>query len=685
MKEYAGIDVRNVCLTGHTGAGKTEVLESILFNQKITERFGKAVDGNSIIDSDPEEVKRGMSVYTSLVPVEWKNKKINFMDAPGYLDFAGEQAAAMAVCENVVIVVNAKDGVQSGTMKAYRQAVAAGKPVIFFVTRVDEENANFENVVAELERRCKAAPLVLPVIEGGKAVGTVNIITKKAVIGGKEAEIPADFADQVEARYAELCEAIAMTDDELTEKFLMEEPFTEEEMLKGVKNGMVSGAIKPIICGSATKYVGIEDLLNIIVDYCHSYVEKGEVKGKDDRGNEVVMKTTPDEAFSAFIFKTVNDAFAQISYVKVMSGTLTTDVAAYNCNKEENEKIGSIITLRGKNQEKITKLEAGDIGAVLKLQNSGTNDTLATKAKPVIYAPIEFPRGMLAKAIWPKSKNDEDKLSTGLAKIREEDPACQIVNNTETREQVLYGVGDQHIDVIVNKLKNRYKVEVELTEPKVQYRETIMGTAEVQGKHKKQSGGAGQYGDVWIRFEHNPDEEEMVFAEEVVGGAVPKQYFPAVEAGLRECMTKGVLAGYKVVQVKATLYDGSFHPVDSKEIAFKSAARLAYKAGMPKAKPTLLEPIIKVNVTIPADYVGAIYGDFSKRRGMILENNAIDDETTCIVAEVPQAEMMSYATELRSMTQGNGSYTSEFVRYDRAPQNVVDKVVAEAKIEDDED
>ncbi|MBQ1826363.1 MAG: GTP-binding protein, partial [Erysipelotrichaceae bacterium] len=344
MKEYAGIDVRNVCLTGHTGAGKTEVLESILFNQKITERFGKAVDGNSIIDSDPEEVKRGMSVYTSLVPVEWKNKKINFMDAPGYLDFAGEQAAAMAVCENVVIVVNAKDGVQSGTMKAYRQAVAAGKPVIFFVTRVDEENANFENVVAELERRCKAAPLVLPVIEGGKAVGTVNIITKKAVIGGKEAEIPADFTDQVEARYAELCEAIAMTDDELTEKFLMEEPFTEEEMLKGVKNGMVSGAIKPIICGSATKYVGIEDLLNIIVDYCHSYVEKGEVKGKDDRGNEVVMKTTPDEAFSAFIFKTVNDAFAQISYVKVMSGTLTTDVAAYNCNKEENEKIGSIIT-----------------------------------------------------------------------------------------------------------------------------------------------------------------------------------------------------------------------------------------------------------------------------------------------------------------------------------------------------
>ncbi len=685
MKEYAGIDVRNVCLTGHTGAGKTEVLESILFNQKITERFGKAVDGNSIIDSDPEEVKRGMSVYTSLVPVEWKNKKINFMDAPGYLDFAGEQAAAMAVCENVVIVVNAKDGVQSGTMKAYRQAVAAGKPVIFFVTRVDEENANFENVVAELERRCKAAPLVLPVIEGGKAVGTVNIITKKAVIGGKEAEIPADFADQVEGRYAELCEAIAMTDDELTEKFLMEEPFTEEEMLKGVKNGMVSGAIKPIICGSATKYVGIEDLLNVIVDYCHSYVEKGEVKGKDDRGNEVVMKTTPDEAFSAFIFKTVNDAFAQISYVKVMSGTLTTDVAAYNCNKEENEKIGSIITLRGKNQEKITKLEAGDIGAVLKLQNSGTNDTLATKAKPVIYAPIEFPKGMLAKAIWPKSKNDEDKLSSGLAKIREEDPACQIVNNTETREQVLYGVGDQHIDVIVNKLKNRYKVEVELTEPKVQYRETIMGTAEVQGKHKKQSGGAGQYGDVWVRFEHNPDEEEMVFAEEVVGGAVPKQYFPAVEAGLRECMTKGVLAGYKVVQVKATLYDGSFHPVDSKEIAFKSAARLAYKAGMPKAKPTLLEPIIKVNVTIPADYVGAIYGDFSKRRGMILENNAVDDETTCIVAEVPQAEMMSYATELRSMTQGNGSYTSEFVRYDRAPQNVVDKVVAEAKIEDDED
>ena len=384
-------------------------------------------------------------------------------------------------------------------------------------------------------------------------------------------------------------------------------------------------------------------------------------------------------------FKTVNDAFAQISYVKVISGVLSAETPAFNVNQGENEKIGSIVVIRGKNQEKVNKLCAGDIGALLKLQYTETNETLATKANPIEMPKIVFPSGMLGKAIWPKSKNDEDKMSSGLAKIREEDLSCQVVNNTETRELVLYGIGDQHIDVIVNKLKNRYKVEVELTEPKVQYRETIRGTVEVEGKHKKQTGGAGQYGDVWIRFEPCEESEEMVFEEAVVGGAVPKQYFPAVEAGLREAMNRGVLAGYKVVHVKATLFDGSFHPVDSKEIAFKSAARLAYKKGMPLAKPCLLEPIIKAEVTIPNEYVGTIYGDFSKRRGMIMDNRAIDDETTVIVAEVPMGEMVNYATELRSMTQGNGSYVQEFIRYDYAPQNVADKVIAEAKIEDDED
>ena len=684
MKDYETKNLKSVVLLGHTGSGKTELLESILFNAKITDRFGKAVDGNSIIDSDGEEVRRGMSVYTHLVPVEWKNQKINFLDTPGYLDFAGEQTAALAVADNALVVVSAKDGVQSGTMKAYHAAVNRNMPLMFFVTRVDEENADYAKVVSDLERRCGAVPMILPIIENGKATGVVNIITKKAYIGGKEAEIPASLADQVEESYAVLVEAIAMTDDALTEKYLMEEPFTDEEIIQGIGHGLRHHTIRPILCGSATKYIGIDTLLDSILDYALN-AGKATYKATNAKGEAVEIPVDPNGPFVALVFKTVNDAFAQISYVKVISGVLTTETPAYNTRAEENEKIGSIITLRGKNQEKVNKLEAGDIGAVLKLQYTHTNDTLATKANPVKLEKIAFPHGMLGKAVWPKSKNDEDKLSTGLNKIREEDPSCEVVINAETREQVLYGIGDQHIDVIVNKLKNRYKVEVTLTDPKVQYRETIRGTVEVEGKHKKQNGGAGQYGDVWIRFEPCEDQEEMVFEEAVVGGAVPRQYFPAVEAGLRESMNRGVLAGYKVVHVKATLFDGSFHPVDSKEVAFKSAANLAYKAGMPKARPALLEPIIKAEVTIPSEYVGTIYGDFSKRRGMIMDNRAIDDENTVIVAEVPMAEMVNYATELRSMTQGSGSYQQEFVRYDYAPQTVTDKVVAEAKLEENDD
>jgi len=669
MKDYSGQFIKNIAVLGHTGAGKTEVLESILFNTKVTDRFGKAVDGNSIIDYDSEEQKRGMSVYSHIVPVEWKDHKINFIDTPGYLDFAGEQCAAFEVADAALIVVNAKEGVQSGTMKAYRTAVAKGLPVAFFVTRVDEENANYTKCVEELERRCKAAPLILPVMNGAAIASVETTISP------------------------ELKEEIAMSDDELTEKFLMEEEFTEEEIAKGFKKGLASGAVRPILCGSATKYVGIAELLDTIVKYFPSYTDKGTVTD----ANGTTVKTESGETFSAFVFKTVTDNFAQASYVKVMSGTLTMDTPVYNTRAEENEKVGSIVVIRGNKQEKVTKLEAGDIGALLKLNVTNTNDTLATKAKPISYKPIEFPQGMLSKAIWPKTKNDEDKMSTGLAKLQGEDKSMKVITNAETKEQVLYGIGDQHIDVIVNKLKNRYKVEVELTQPKVQYRETIVGESDVQGKYKKQNGGAGQYGDVTIKFEpkteaeceedkaNGLDPDCMRFVDAVVGGVVPKNFIPAVEAGLLDCMNKGTIAGYKVVRVKATLHYGSYHPVDSKEAAFKSAARLAFKKGMPLAKPALLEPILRAEVTIPADYVGTIYGDFSKRRGMILENNAIDDETTVIIAEVPQSEMMNYATELRSMTQGNGSYTQEFIRYERAPQNVADKVAAEANIEDDDE
>jgi len=679
MKDYEGKNVRNVVMLGHTGAGKTALLETMLFNAKAVERLGRSVDSTSIIDSDPEEVKRGMSVYSAIVPVEWKDIKINFLDTPGYMDFAGEQAAALAVAESAVIVVNAKDGVQSGTMKAFRLALANKLPVIFFVSRGDEDNADYQKTLDQLVAHCKALPFVLPVLKDGKPVGTVNVITEKSHIAGVSGPVPDDMKGAVIDDGGKVREAIAMTDDALTEKFFSGEPFNEAESIKGMSIGMANATIRPVICGSAIANVGISDLLDAIVAYAPKYLDNATVAAEDPSGKTIEVKTAPDAPFSAFVFKTVADAFAQISYMKIMSGTLTVGTPAYNVQKDANEKIGSVLMMRGNKQIPLTKLEAGDIGAVIKLDDTATNDTLATKANPVIYKPIVFPQGMLGKAIWPKTKNDEDKMSSGLAKVLVEDKSCKVINNKETHEIVLYGIGDQHIDVIVNKLRNRYKLDISLSEPKVQYRETIRGTASVEGRHKKQSGGAGQFGDVWVRFEPNADQEDMVFNVEVVGGAVPKQYFPAVEDGLRECMEKGVLAGYKVVNIKATLYDGSYHPVDSKEIAFKTAAHKAYKAGMPLAKPALLEPIIKAEVTVPTEYVGTIYGDFSKRRGMIMEQKALDDETTVIVAECPQAEMMNYATELRSMTQGNGSYVQEFVRYDFAPQMVADKVVAAAK------
>ncbi len=685
MKEYEAKRIRNVAVVGHTNTGKTEILESILYYNKVTDRLGKAVDGTSIIDSDSEEVKRGISVYASVVPVEKDGFKINFINAPGYLDFSGEQAAAIAVADSVMIVVNAKDGIQPDVSKLFSELSAKKIPTFFFVTRCDEDHTDYMSVVNALEKKFKAAPIYLPLMENKKAVGVIDIIAQYGIKNGEVCDIPADEEDDVMVSHEAFKETIAMVDDELTEKYFEGIDFTLDDYIKGLTKGFLAGTIRPIFCGVPVKNIGLDQLLDGIIQFHTPYSYRNTIAATDPNGNKVTVETTPFENFSGFVWKTVNDNFAQISYIKVMSGTLTSDTPLYNVSKDATEKVGSIVVMRGNKQEKVSKLECGDIGAILKLQNTGTNDTLATKAKPVLYPEIQFPQGMLGKAIKPKTKNDEDKLSNALTKVASEDKSMKVVMNTETKEQVLYGIGDQHIDVIVNKLKNRYKVEVELTEPKVQYRETITGTSDVQGKYKKQNGGAGQYGDVTIKFEPNPDQEEMEFVDAVVGGVVPKNFIPAVEAGLRDCMNKGVLAGYKVVQVKATLHYGSYHPVDSKEVAFKSAARLAYKKGMPLAKPALLEPIIKAEVTIPSEYVGTIYGDFSKRRGIIMEQHVINDDLTVIVAEVPQAEMMNYATELRSMTQGNGSYTQEFIRYDKAPKDVTDKVVAAANIEDDDE
>lgn len=670
MKEYLAKDIRNVVLLGHSGAGKTALVESALFQTKAIDRMGKTTDGTAAMDYDPEEAKRGVSIYTAIAPVEWKNVKINFIDTPGYLDYEGEKVTGAAAADLAVIVVSAKDGIESGTESAVKLCKKNSIPVVFFINKIDDDNANFEKTVDELRAKFgdSVVPFEVPVMEGKKMTGSNKVLD-----------------DPSNPHFDQISEAIASADDELMEKFFEGESFTPEETAKGLKLALNSGDVKPVFAGTATGCAGVTSLMDFIKENCPVYIDYGTVTDK----NGTVLKTDDSEAFSALVFKTVVDAFVgKISYVKVLSGTLTATTPLYNSKKDQAEKAGGLFTVCGKQQNPINKLSCGDIGALTKLLVTETNDTLCTKEKKVVYRDIEYPRPMLGVAVSPKTKDDEDKMSDALKKVLIEDKSLNFVRNAETGEQVLYGVGDQQLDVVVNKLKTRYKVEIVLKEPKVQYRETIRGKSEVQGKYKKQNGGAGQYGDVWIRFEPNPDSEEMVFAEEVFGGAVPKNYFPSVEAGLRSCMAKGPLAGCKVVNVKATLYDGSYHPVDSKPNSFEAAARLAFKAGIPKANPILLEPIGKVTVICPEEYTGDIIGDFNKRRGMILDTGSADSGEARIEAEVPMAEMLKYATELRSMTKGRGTYVIDFDRYEAAPQNVTDKVVAATAAErkdDDED
>ena len=666
MKDYTSKDIRNVVLLGHAGSGKTTIAEAGLFLTKAIDRVGKSQDGSSALDFDQEEAKRGQSVFTALAPIEWKNKKINFVDTPGYLDYEGEKMSGFFAGDAALIVVSGKDGVESGTEKAVKICRKDQKPAVFFVNKMDDENANKDKVLGDLQ--AKFGTVIPFVDDNGTSV----------------------LADKTTDAYKQLAEAIATADETLMDKYFEDEgaSFTDEEIKGGLVKAMASGDLRPCFFGAAgNKQAGVETILDFIATYFPAYVDKGEVKTKNDKGEDITLKADDSEAFSAQVFKTVVDPFAgKINYIKVLSGSLSSATALYNSKKENAEKAGGIFYMNGKNQIAATKVVCGDLAALTKLSQTETNDTLCTKDKAVVYPDIEFPRPMLGLAISPKTKDDEDKMSDALKKVLVEDKSLNFVRNAETGEQVLYAVGDQQFDVVASKLKNRYKVEIQTKEPKVQYRETIRGKSEVQGKYKKQNGGAGQYGDVWVRFEPNPDSEEMVFAEEVFGGSVPKNFFPSVEAGLRGCMASGPLAGCKVVNVKATLYDGSYHPVDSKPNSFEAAARLAFKAGIPKANPILLEPIGKVTVICPEEYTGDIIGDFNKRRGMIMDTGSTPDGEAKIDAEVPMAEMQKYATELRSMTKGRGSYVIDFDRYEPAPQMVTDKVVAAtAALRKDED
>ncbi|MDB7979556.1 MULTISPECIES: elongation factor G [Faecalicoccus] len=691
MRDYLSSEVRNVSVIGHSGAGKTSVLEAMLYYTKATDRFGKTSDGSSMIDFDAEEIKRGISVYSSIVPIEWEDCKINFIDTPGYLDFVGEKQAGFAVGDSCLIVANAKDVLESGTKLAFKQAREAKKPTIFFINKLDEENTSFNDAYTLLHEEFGKSiiPFEVPIVENGEVVGSVNIIKNKAwYYKGEHAgsdtpqPVPEDMKDEISMYKDQIAEAVAMGDDDLMEKFFSGEEFSDAELTKGVRIGVRNGEICPVFSGSAIQSIGIQRLMDLIISYFPTYSEKGMYTATTPNGVKVELLTSETETLTAQVFKTIVDPFVgRISYLKVLSGVLNSDSTLVNANNGKPEKISSIYIIKGKHQTAAGKLFTGDIGALVKLQNTKTNDTLCEKGKLLMADPIEFDEPMFGQAIFPKTKNDEDKLSNGLARLVEEDPTFKVINNTETKETVVYGIGDQHLDVILNKLKNKYKAEVTLADPKVMYRETITKSATGEGRHKKQSGGHGQFGHVFVDFAPNPDVEEMEFDEKVFGGAVPKQYFPAVENGLRECCEEGSLAGYKMVNIKTTLTDGKYHDVDSSEMAFKLAARLAFKDAMTKCHPILLEPIMNVVVTVPDEYTGTVIGDLNKRRGAIMGMTP-EDGDQIIEAQVPMAEMARYSIELRSMTQGLGKYTMEMDRYDPVPEPQASRIVQASKKED---
>ncbi len=686
MKDFPSNNIRNVCLASHGGAGKTTLAEAMLFNSGAIDRMGKVAEGNTTTDYDPEEIKRQISISTSLAPCEWKNYKLNIIDTPGYFDFIGELKQGMRVADAAIIVVPAKGGIAVGTEKAWEYADEIKIPKMIFVNKIDEENADFSKVLDQARNIFgnSVVPLQMPIIENNAVKGFIDIIEMKAYKyeGGKSTEMPVPDAAKANASSLRdiLVEAIAETEEELMDKFFNGEEFTKEEIIHGLSKGITQFGVVPVLCGSAFQNMGIQSLMDAIVDYLPSPEVKPEIKGKKPGSDEnATRKVSTDEPISALIFKTIADPYVgKISMFKVYSGTLKPDSAIFNPNTGKSEKISQIFTLRGKKQVHLDKAVAGDIAAVAKLQFTNTGDTLCDQAKPIVFEGISFPEPAISMGLEPKAKGDEEKIGSGLHKIQEEDPTIKTEINPVTKQFLISGVGEQHLDVVVNKLKTKFGVSVNLTDPKVPYRETIKKKVKVEGKHKKQSGGHGQFGHVWIEFEPGST-EDLTFEEKIFGGAVPRQYFPAVEKGLRESMQRGVLAGNPVVNLKATLVDGSFHPVDSSEMAFKVAAYLAYKKGMVEASPVLLEPIASVEVYIPDAYMGDIIGDLNKRRGRILGMNPQEKGIQQVVAEVPMAEMFKYATDLRSMTQGRGSFKLKFERYEEAPSNVAAKVIEEAK------
>ena len=690
MEKVYTKSIRNVALLGHSGGGKTSLAESMLYISRLTDRLGAVTDGNTVCDYDPEEIKRGYSIAAATAPMLWNGTKINILDTPGFFDFEAEARQCVRAADAAIIVVDGKAGIEVGTEIAWNLASNANIPKAFFINRFDDGEARFYKVFGAIREKygLTVCPIQIPIIDGDTVIGFANLVEmcvytfEKTTGEYSRSSIPAQFKDVCDEYHNMLLEAIAQTSDELMDKFFNEEPISREEALEAIHLGIINGDIIPVFCGAAIKNWGIKTLLDTIAEsFPRPIARKNEhLINADGELSDVAIDMDSQDT-SVFVFKTVADPFVgKMSFFKVMNGTLKKDMVLRNTTTGAQEKFNKVFMLRGKKQVDVDELACGDIGVVAKLTATNTNDTLTTLAGDIKYAPVEYPKPYYTMAISPKAKGDEDRISNGMARILEEDMSVKYVNNSETKQLTVSGLGDIHLDIVVAKLKNRFGANVELAKPRLAYRETIKKKVDVEGKHKKQSGGSGQYGHVKITFSPGA-EEGLTFTESVFGGAVPKNFFPAVEQGIRDCMQKGVLAGYPVVNLAANLYDGSYHDVDSNEISFKLAAAIAYREGLPQANPVILEPIGELKVYIPENYVGDVMGDLNRRRGKVMgiEPAADGSELQTVLAEVPFAEMTDYVIDLRAATQGRGRFDFDFIRYDEVPQQLTPKIIQEAK------
>ena len=683
---YTANSIRNICLLGHSGSGKSALAESLLYMTGAIDRIGKNADGNTVCDYDPEEIRRNISISASVAPLDYKGCRINLIDAPGGFDFAGAAIEALRAADAAILVLSAKDGITVGFEKAWKYCEERNMPRFIYISKVDEDNSDYNATFEALREKYgnKIAPVVVPIWDANRKVtGIIDVLNKRAYemqnLKRVEIEVPEGKEDVITEFNDALKESVAETSEEFMDKFFGGEDFTYAEMIKGMHKGVIDQTLYPVLCGSGLTCLGSLMLMDHVIDLLPNPVEGNYHKATLADGTTEEFVVSPGGVPSAFVWKTVSDQYGKYSFIKVLSGEITADTTLVNARTGETEKLGRLYTMCGKKATEVKALCCGDIGAIGKMDKVKTGDTLCDPRKVVSLKGLPYAQPCYSVAIAPKTKGQEEKVAAGLNRLNEEDPSFTMVHNAETKQLVLSGAGDQQLDVLVAKLKSRFGVDAVLSPAKVAYREKIKKTVQAHGRHKKQTGGSGQFGDVWVRFEPQEEQDEMIFAEEVFGGSVPKNFYPAVEKGIQEAVQKGPLAGYPMVGLKAVLYDGSYHPVDSNEMAFKLAAILAFKEAMPNAMPTILEPIGALQVSVPESYVGDVMGDLSKRRGRPMGMNPDADGNTVIEAEVPMAEMGNYAIDLRAMTQARGSFTMQFVRYEEVPKANQQKIIDEAK------